>query len=288
MNRKNTFSTVEVERPVAWSLPVIFSSPHSGDCYPVSFVEQSPLDPLTLRQSEDYKVDALFSSAPHFGAPIIKATFPRAFCDVNRAAYELDPEMFLAPLPDNIVTSTPRVRAGLGTIPKIVSQGRYIYSNKLRYSEIQKRLQDCYFPYHHSLKSLIDEGVQKFGNILLIDCHSMPCPIRSEAMQASLPDFILGDRFGQSVHPDDSAHISSKLKSFGYTVRFNAPYAGGFITQHYGTPSTGVSALQIEINRNLYMDQRTMTKTNKFQQLQDHLSALIESLQTTLFHQKTG
>ncbi|MBL4740675.1 MAG: N-formylglutamate amidohydrolase [Sneathiella sp.] len=286
MKRKNAVDPVEVLRPATWSRPVIFSSPHSGACYPDQFVDQSPLDPLTLRQSEDFKVDELFSSAPNFGAPIIKATFPRAFCDVNRNAYELDPAMFLDPLPDYVITSNSRIAAGLGTIPKIVSQGNQIYSEKLLYKNIVQRLNAFYFPFHQILDNLIEEGVRKFGNILLIDCHSMPLPAQSRITHPALPDFILGDRFGQSVHPDHSAPISNKLTSLGYSVRYNTPYAGGFITQHYGKPSTGVSALQIEINRRLYMDPLTMTTTDGFHPLKDHLGELIESISTMIFERK--
>lgn len=278
MNKKTTPSPVEITRPATWSIPIIFSSPHSGAHYPHSFVQQSPLDLLTLRQSEDYKVDELFSWAPQFGSPLIKATFPRAFCDANRAAYELDPSMFAEALPAHVTTSNPRISAGLGTIPKIVSSGNHIYSSKLTYEEVQQRLQTFYFPYHQALRDLIKEGTRKFQNILLIDCHSMPTPPRASALHPSFPDFILGDRFGRSCHPDQSAHISNKLKSLGYTVRYNAPYAGGFITQHYGTPLSGVSALQIEISRNLYMDQMTMTQTSKFSILRDHLCELADSI----------
>jgi len=288
MKRKDTVNPVEIVRPATWSLPVIFSSPHSGAFYPDRFVKQSALNLLTLRQSEDYKVDELFSSAPLFGAPIIQATFPRAFCDVNRSPYELDPSMFLDPLPDYVTTLNSKIAAGLGTIPKIVSQGNQIYSEKLQYKTIKQRLNAFYFPYHQNLGNLIEEGVNKFGHILLIDCHSMPLPAQSGLTRPSLPDFILGDRFGQSVHPDHSAHISSKLKKLGYSVRYNAPYAGGLITQHYGKPSTGVSALQIEINRRLYMDQSTMTKTDGFHQLKNHLSELIEILPNMIFERKTG
>lgn len=283
-----TKKPVEVVFPDEWTLPVIFSSPHSGRYYPQSFIEQTNLDLLSLRQSEDFCVDKLIGDAPLYGAPLVKSRYPRAYCDPNRQAYELDPAMFDEKLPEHVTQCSPRISAGIGTIPKIVSAGKVIYSAPLTYQDAFERLMLCYFPYHNALKELIDAGVKKFGKILLIDCHSMPGAPAQPQNASPLADFILGDRFGNACPLEYSTHIANKLKSFGYSVRYNSPYAGGFITQHYSSSYRNVSALQIEINRNLYMDQSTLTATDDMPQLKGHLSELLADIGSLFGYQKAG
>ncbi|MFT6557426.1 N-formylglutamate amidohydrolase [Sneathiella sp.] len=263
-------STFHVSTPESWTSPVIFSSPHSGRQYPDSFVDQSPLSFSDLRKSEDFLIDALFKAAPAKGSPLITATFPRAYCDVNRKAYELDPDMFLEPLPSYVTTFSPRISAGIGTIPKIVSDGLFIHPGPISFSEAQNRINTCYKPYHGALNSLMDQTLQKFGTAFLIDCHSMPShpPIR-------LPDFVLGDRYGQSCPAWLRALVKQKLNSLGYTVAFNAPYAGGFITQKYAQPDRQIFSLQIEISRALYMEQDAIEPNEHFPVLQAQITDLI-------------
>lgn len=270
---------VEINYPEDWSLPVVFSSPHSGSYYPDSFLKQTCLDILSLRQSEDFLVDELFSAAPQCGAPLIKSNYPRAYCDPNRQAYELDPDMFNGPLPKQVITCSTRISAGIGTIPKVVSAGTNIYSSLLTFEEAVTRLNLCYFPYHAALKKLLADGVKKFGKILLIDCHSMPT-FNTKRTRPRLADFILGDRYGSTCPSKYSAHIAKKLSSFGHSVAYNSPYAGGFITQHYGKMNKNIHALQIEVNRDLYMQQCSVTATDDMPELKRQLSEMIGNINT--------
>ncbi len=274
---------VEIDYPEEWSIPIVFSSPHSGSYYSDSFLQQTCLDILSLRQSEDFLVDELFAAAPLCGAPLLKSNYPRAFCDPNRQAYELDPKMFKDPLPQRVITQSTRISAGIGTIPKVVSAGKNIYSSLLTFEEAVTRLNLCYFPYHAALKNLLNDGIKRFGKILLIDCHSMPASNAEKRTEPGLADFILGDRFGSACPSKYSTHIASKLSSFGYSVAYNSPYAGGFITQHYSKMNKNVHALQIEINRNLYMQQCSLTATDNMPKLKKQLSEIIENIDAIFY-----
>jgi len=268
---------IEIVWPTDWRTPFVFSSPHSGSIYPEEFVESSALGRTELRQSEDFLVDELFVDAPAYGAPLLRALFPRSYCDVNREAYELDPHMFRGPLPEYVTSNGPRVACGIGTIPRIVGAGKEIYRQKLDFDEIHTRIQACYFPYHYALQHLIDEGLKRFGVLYLIDCHSMP-PGNNAGAPGGRPDMILGNRYGTSC---DGTHFKSTLRalaSYGYDIGQNAPYAGGFITSYYGNPEKNVHSLQIEINRNLYMHQKTMTPSVGFERLQQHLGYFIDEI----------
>ena len=240
--------------------PVIYASPHSGQVYRPEFLAASRLDPLTLRRSEDFCVDHLFAKAPMLGAPLLRAHFPRAYLEVNRQPYELDQGMFDAPLPAHCNTRSPRVVGGLGTIARLVADGHEIYRQKLSFAEAETRIEQLYRPYHTALTGLLDEAKAEFGHALLIDCHSMPS-IGGHGEQDSghrRPDFILGDRYGTSADPDIIQKIETCLTEQGFRVVRNNPYAGGFCTSHYGRPRQNVHAVQIEVNRALYMDERRM------------------------------
>ena len=217
---------------------------------------------MPCRQSEDSYVDLLFDEAPRYGAPLLRALFPRAYVDVNRSRDELDPRMFADDLPHNADTRSSRVIAGLGVIPRIVADGHDIYSRKLYYFDARRRLSACYDPYHASLSRLIEEARVQFGCAVLIDCHSMPsaggAPFRSGEPRI---DFVLGDRFGSSCAPFVTEIAEDTLASLDYEVARNAPYAGGFVAASYGRPKKGVHVLQIEINRALYLDERRIART---------------------------
>ena len=233
---------VEVLRPAELRLPFVFASPHSGNCYPAGFQASSKLDPLTLRNSEDAFVDRLWAAAPALGAPLIRARFPRAYVDVNREPYEIDPQMFADAVPSFVNATSRRVMGGLGTIARVVTNGLEIYGRKLFWAEAELRIARYYFPYHAALKATIDEVRSRFGGVLLVDCHSMP-----------------------SV-------------GMGYNVARNRPYAGGHVTEHYGRPVTGVHALQIEINRALYMDESVVEPLPELARVAADLTLLIETL----------
>lgn len=278
-NDRRADGAIEVLRPDAIRTPLIFSSPHSGRRYPAELLRMSRLDRHALRQSEDGYVDLLFAAAPHFGAPLLRALFPRAWVDVNRARDELDQRMFADPLPSNADTRSNRVRAGLGVIPRIVADGQDIYDRKLKFFEARRRLSDCYDTYHRELSSLIGEAHKRFGCAVLIDCHSMPSAGALPFRENERPlDIVLGDRFGASCSGAITACAEQTLAGLGYHVSRNAPYAGGHVATAYGRPLEGVHVLQIEINRALYLDERKMARTEGFERLRDNLKVLIAEL----------
>jgi N-formylglutamate amidohydrolase len=269
--------------PEVQTSPVVFSSAHSGTDYSAGFLASTRLEPPALRRSEDFSVDRLFAAAPQYGAPLLKAGFPRAYCDANREAWELDPSMFEDPLPPWVNTSSPRIGAGLGTIPRIVASGEAIYARKLRFAEAEDRIRRCWEPYHAALRDLIGQTVARFGVCLLIDCHSMPSgpsgpsgQSRGPAGTGSMtPNFVLGDAHGTACDAYIVDRIESCLRRLGYSVRRNDPYAGGYVTRQYGRPRAGVNALQIEIARGLYMDERRIEPHAGFTRLQRDMTDLI-------------
>ncbi|GGC97104.1 N-formylglutamate amidohydrolase [Aquisalinus flavus] len=268
------FAPIEIVRPVQWSAPFIFASPHSGRRYPAAFLKDSVLDLHTLRRSEDSYVDLLVDMVPGLGAPFLKALFPRAFVDVNRAANELDPLIFAEQLSSDSDTRSNRVLAGFGVIPRLAADGLSIYRKKLPLSESERRLQHYYRPYHVALQELIDESMDRFGCAILIDCHSMPSRHVWNRQRKSNVDFVLGDRYGASCSPALVSLVQGLLNDQGYAVAQNAPYAGGHVTQYYGNPAGGVHVLQIEINRSLYLDEARITRTAGFTVLRSALTAI--------------
>lgn len=270
---------VEVCAPAQLSTPFIFSSPHSGRRYPPELLRMSRLDRHALRQSEDSYVDLLFDAAPAFGAPLLRALFPRAWVDVNRSRDELDQRMFADPLPASADTRSNRVRAGLGVIPRIVADGQDIYDRKLKFFEARRRLAECYDPYHDALGNLISASLARFGCAVVIDCHSMPSAGGAPFRDGDRPiDFVLGDRFGASCAPCVPAMVEQILSGCGYLVSRNAPYAGGHVASAYGRPVDGVHVLQIEINRALYLDEKRIARTDGFDRIRRDLHGLVAEL----------
>ncbi len=244
-------------------VPFVFNSPHSGRVYPRAFLETSRLDAATLRRSEDTFVDELFAGAVQIGAPLMRAHFPRAFVDVNREAYELDPAMFEGRLPSFTNTRSMRVAGGLGTIARIVADGAEIYRRPLSVAEGLDRIERYYKPYHRTLRSLVEETRRTFGAAVVVDCHSMPSS-RVTRENRRRPDFVLGDRYGTSCLSILTNVAQETLQRLGYSVARNKPYAGGHITETYGNPMAGVHALQIEVNRSLYMDELRYLRAGGF------------------------
>ncbi|MCW5717808.1 MAG: N-formylglutamate amidohydrolase [Bauldia sp.] len=261
----------EVLRPVRQTVPVVLNSPHSGRSYPASFLAASRLDAATIRRSEDGFVDELFRPAVAMGAPLLRALFPRAWLDVNREPFELDPRMFAGTLPPYANSRSTRVTGGLGTIPRVVADNEEIYPGPLPIADGLARIDEVYVPYHRTLRGLIDTTVESFGAALLIDCHSMPSSVRAANLRGR-PDIVLGDRHSTSCSPELSDAAEGILVRLGYDVSRNRPYAGGYITEHYGRPANGVHALQIEINRALYLNERTLEKTGGFPRLLANLT----------------
>jgi len=268
---------LDLQLPVARILPLVLASPHSGTEYPANFLAVSRLDPVSLRRSEDSFVDELFGAGPRLGAPLLSARFPRAYVDVNREAYELDPDMFVDALPKFVNAGSPRVRMGLGTIARIVASGEEIYAKKLCFAEAQRRIEQLYRPYHRALRGLVEETAALFGGYLLIDCHSMPSGGDS-ARERSGADIVLGDCHGVSCGPQFVDAARRFLVERGFAVAINAPYAGGFTTGHYGRPSVQRHALQIEVNRALYMNERDYQRKDYFPRLVQDLAELVDHL----------
>jgi N-formylglutamate amidohydrolase len=197
---------------------------------------------------------------------LLRANFPRAWLDVNREPYELDPKMFTGALPPYANVRSVRAAGGLGTIARIVAESEEIYAEPVEVDDALARIEAVYKPYHLTLRELLAATAADFGIAVLIDCHSMPSTVRSGAARLR-PDIVVGDRYGTSCAGDLTDAVAQGLTRLGYSVSRNKPYAGGFITEHYGQPARRIHALQIEINRCLYMDERTLAKTGGFSQV---------------------
>lgn len=270
---KPAFETV---RPRRLTAPLVFNSAHSGRVYPERFLRMTRLDRLSIRQSEDAFVDELFGRAPHMGTPMLRAHFPRAYLDVNREPWELDPAMFDEPLSDRFNTTSPRVAAGLGTLARVVAENKPIYSERLTLDDARMRIEGIYQPYHATLQKLLSEALRAFGVAVLIDCHSMPRLSRSSERPS--PDIVLGDRYGTSCASPLIDLAETVFASAGLRVARNRPYAGGFSIRTYGRPPHGVHALQVEISRHLYMNEVTLEKNDGFDAVRTVLERLVMAL----------
>lgn len=257
---RGTFMTVqpfEVLEPIRLTTSVLFASPHSGQNYQDAFGDEVQLTRPVLRSSEDAFVDRLFDYVPALGATMLCATFPRAYVDLNRSSDELDPALI-----EGIrrVSHNPRVVSGLGVIPRVVSGGRAIYCGKLPMAEAKRRLAMIWHPYHEKLQELMDRNSALFGESILIDCHSMPHEaLECSRQTGSTPEIVIGDRFGASASQRLVQQIAAAFRDEGLTVAHNTPFAGAFSTVTYGRPSRRQHAIQIEIDRSLYMDEATLT-----------------------------
>lgn len=236
---------------------VVFASPHSGRNYPDAFLRRTVLNENEIRTSEDAFVDQLFSSVPDRGAPLLTACAPRAFLDLNRGPEELDPALI-----DGVrrMSHNPRVASGLGVIPRVVANGRAIYRGKLTLTEAHRRLTDYWRPYHDQLQTLLDENLNTFQEAILVDCHSMPHEALENAGPpgAPRPHIVLGDRFGASAAGSIVEKVEAAFSRAGFRVARNMPFAGAYITQHYGRPTRRQHAVQVEIDRALYMDEKSL------------------------------
>ena len=267
----------ELVRPERLATPFLIGSPHSGAVYPEKFLRETRLDRRTIRSSEDAHVDALCRPAVGHGMTMLAAHFPRAYLDANREAMELDPQMFVGALPPGANTSSTRVAAGLGTIPKLVSERDEIYGGPIPVEDALERIDRLWRPYHATLAATLGDLWARFGVAVLIDCHSMPSAQRAPAADPRA-EIVLGDRNGTSCDPALTDLVSVLFRAAGYRVARNKPYAGGHITEHYGRPATGVHALQIEMSRALYMNETTLARTAGFERLRRDLEAIFAEL----------
>ena len=274
MDESQCFEIIEPER---LSSALVFNSPHSGSVYPPGFMVQTRLDMEKLRRSEDNLVDQLFEPVTGLGAPLMRAYFPRSFVDVNREPYELDPRMFEGRLPAFANTRSVRVAGGLGTVPRIVGENLEIYAGRLPVAEALMRIARYHRPYHAALRQLLGRTERRLGFAILLDCHSMPS-ISVARDPTPRADFVLGDRYGTSCNPIVIDLFEAEARKLGYVVVRNKPYAGGFITEHYGQPHMDIHALQIEINRALYIDEGSLEKNSGFEPLKADLMKIAGAL----------
>ena len=264
-------------QPEQWTTPVVFASPHSGRDYPWSFLRRTVLDEHIIRTSEDAYVDRLFDCAPNFGAPLLKAGAPRAFVDLNRSADELDPAVIEGVRPSNY---NPRVNSGLGVIPRVVANGRAIYRGKLPMTEAQRRIERYWRPYHDQLRSLLTAAHTRFGQAILIDCHSMPHEALETIARAGArrPEIVIGDRFGASADGGIVDRVEAAFMAAGLTVVRNSPFAGAYITQQYGRPQRGQHAVQIEIDRAIYMNEQAIRPNANFDAFRKLLRGVVAEI----------
>ncbi|MGX9357010.1 N-formylglutamate amidohydrolase [Roseobacteraceae bacterium S113] len=260
--------------PDEWTSPVVFASPHSGRDYPWSFLRRTVLDEHTIRTSEDAYVDRLFEAAPTFGAPFLKAGAPRAFVDLNRAQDEFDPALIEGVRRQG---HNPRIASGLGVVPRVVANGRAIYRGKIKMAEAQERIEAFWLPYHERLELLLEGAKMRFGQAILVDCHSMPHEAVESIARAGArrPEIVLGDRFGASASGEVMDRIEAAFASAGLNVVRNTPFAGAYICQAYGRPSRRIHAVQIEIDRAIYMNEQTIRPNNNFHAFRKLLRGVI-------------
>lgn len=256
---------------------VVFASPHSGRDYPVDFLRSAVLEPTALRSSEDAYVDLFLRAASPAGAPVLLGGVPRAYVDYNRAATELDPALISGVASQGL---NPRISSGLGVIPRVVAGGRAIYRGKITRAEAEQRLRDYWHPYHAKLDDILHAQRQRFGRVILLDMHSMPrdAVSISRAHDRLRPDIVLGDRFGAAAHVSVTEAVAAIFASAGLRVARNSPFAGAYITQRYGTPSTGRHAIQIEIDRGLYLDERRVAPNADFAAFQAVMDRVVGQL----------
>src|SRR5581483_11967562 len=267
----------EILEPAEWRGPVLFNSPHSGSVYPRDFLATTRLDLAALRRSEDSFVDELAMGVVKCGFPLMRAHFPRCFVDVNREPYELDPRMFDGRLPSFANTRSMRVAGGLGTVARVVGDAQEIYHQRIPIDDALRRIEGLYKPYHRALRRLLTRVHRDFGTAVLVDCHSMPSMAGTKDDRPRA-DIVLGDRYGTSCVGIVADVVDETFRALGYAVSRNKPYAGGFITEHYGNPAAGLHSIQIEINRALYMDEKRYERSATFGRLAADIMTLAERL----------
>ena len=259
--------------PEALLSGIVIASPHSGRNYLSSVKEQSILDPVTLRSSEDAFVDELMDFATALGIPLICSEIPRAFVDLNRGRDELDPAIIEGIKPNR---QNPRVISGLGVIPRVVANGKEIYSGKLSKEAAIERLENFWDPYHSKLAELLDRARQQFGYSILIDTHSMPHEaILNASSSFRTSQIVLGDRYGATCAPEIINDLIKLISKNGLRASRNIPFSGAYIVQKYGSPGLNRHAIQLEIDRSIYMDERKIQKLEKFHKLKNKLQNIM-------------
>ncbi|WP_341862927.1 N-formylglutamate amidohydrolase [Gymnodinialimonas sp. 57CJ19] len=263
-----------LELPRETTSAVVVASPHSGRHYAPAFLAASVLDERVIRSSEDAFVDCLVADAPSLGAPLLAAEWPRAYLDLNRDANELDPALV-----EGVArgAQSPRINSGLGVVPRVVANGRAIYRGKLTRAEAEARISQIWTPYHAKLDGLMEEARAEFGQAVLLDFHSMPHEALDAVTRPGIPrpQIVLGDRFGASADGDVVDVLEQGFLDAGLIVSRNAPFAGAHITQRYGRPSRGHHAVQVEIDRSLYMEERMVRPNGNFDAMKQTMAQVL-------------
>jgi len=265
---------VRRHEPRAGAVPLVLDSPHSGAVYPDDFAYCCPLP--VLRRAEDSFVDELYEAAPAHGATLIAALFPRSYIDVNRAADDLDPGVMAGALPPYLV---PRPTTRVGLVRRHAQPGVPIYDRKLAPDEVLARIERYHAPYHRVLDDSCDGLHREFGALWHVNCHSMPSHgNRGKGYKGEHGDFVLGDRDGTTCAPEFTDFVARFLRGRGYDVRINEGYKGVEIVRRHGRPADNRHSLQIEVDRSLYLDQKTLEKLPGFDELKADLARLVAAL----------
>ena len=259
-------------------VPLVLDSPHSGTEYPDDFAPGVPLE--ALRQSEDSYVDELYAHGPAVGATLIAARFPRSYIDPNRSLLDIDTSLLDAPWPGPAV-ATRKTTLGIGLIWRVLDSGTPIYARKLTVEEVKRRIVRYHQPYQRAVKDALDAAYEHFGAVWHLNLHSMPSVssrISEEGPGKPRADFVLGDRDGTTCEPEFTAMVADALRAMGYAVKVNDPYKGVELVRAFSDPAAGRHSLQVEVNRRLYLDEKTRAKTTGFAGLQRDLSRLLETV----------
>jgi N-formylglutamate deformylase len=262
----------------------VLDSPHSGTHYPTDFGYVCALD--LLRTAEDTHVEKLYDFTAELGVGWVEALFPRSYLDANRNLTEIDVSMLSAPWPHPVETDPvilSKVRLGKGLIWRATDDGLPIYTRKLSVTEVSQRISLCWRPYHAAVHKAIDAAHHRHGFNIHINCHSMPSVAASAATDfpgEAHPDFVIGDRDGSTASPVLSHLVVQHLRKLGFNVAYNHPYKGVELVRRYGDPAHQRHSIQFEINRNLYMDEKSFALTAGYDSLKSVLRSLVEMLLT--------
>lgn len=261
--------------PAGKQVPVVFDSPHSGTSYPVDFQFICPLG--LLRQAEDTYVDELFTAAPEMGATLLCALFPRSYIDVNRAFDDIDPGILSGPWPGPL-NPTEKSVLGMGLVRTLCRPGMPLYDGRLSPAQVLERIERYWRPYHEQLAQAMDRMHRRFGAVWHVNCHSMPSIAVGTDGYETPVDFVLGDRDGTTCDPAFTRMVADTLRGMGYRVRINDPYKGVELVRRYSSPQRGLHSLQLEIDRQLYMNEETLERHPGFEPLKRDLDRLIATI----------
>ncbi|HET7728598.1 MAG TPA: N-formylglutamate amidohydrolase [Usitatibacter sp.] len=262
--------------PTGRAVPLVLDSPHSGTDYPEDFRPAVALE--ALRQAEDAFVDELYARGPELGATLIRARFPRSYIDANRSLLDIDASLLDAPWPGPAIPSR-KTQLGIGLVWRLLDTGKPVYDRKLTVEELKQRIVRYHQPYQRAVKDALDRAHEHFGGVWHLNLHSMPAvssAISEEGPGVARADFVLGDRDGSTCEPEFTAVVAEALRGMGFDVRINDPYKGVELVRAFSDPKAQRHSLQIEVNRRLYMDERTREKSAGFEALRESLGRLLE------------